>query len=259
MKKLFCLLIFALLLTACTTQPYAPVVEGWRQAPAKQSRYLVQKGDTLYSIAFAFDTDYRQLAKINHLSPPYALRAGQHLNMGQAAARSVNKTYSSKTYQVAQKAVLPETNFAAIKGTRQVIPQPTPITAKPVLTKPSNNNQSWQWPSQGKIVGNFGYAGGKGIEIAGRLGQPVVASAPGKVVYSGAGLRGYGNLIIIKHNEAFLSAYAFNQQLLVKEGATVLGGQKIALMGKNTAGQIRLHFEIRRNGKPVDPLSYLKQ
>ncbi|WP_231137259.1 peptidoglycan DD-metalloendopeptidase family protein [Chromobacterium paludis] len=117
---------------------------------------------------------------------------------------------------------------------------------------------AWAWPTEGKVIKGFSDSN-KGIEISGRMGQPVLAAGDGKVVYSGTGLRGYGKLIIIKHNKTFLSAYAHNSQLLVKEGQTVKKGQKIAEMGNTDADQVKLHFEIRRFGKPVDPMQYLEQ
>jgi len=115
------------------------------------------------------------------------------------------------------------------------------------------------WPAEGKLIGNFGAAGGKGIDIAGTRNTPVVAVAPGKVVYSGVGLRGYGRLLIVKHPGEFLSAYAHNQEMLVKEGDSVTAGQKIALMGDSDADRVKLHFEIRQYGKPLDPLRYLPE
>ena len=118
----------------------------------------------------------------------------------------------------------------------------------------------WLWPTQGRILGGFSEAtGSKGLDIAGKAGQPIYAAAAGKVVYSGSGLRGYGNMVIIKHNASYLSAYAHNQKVLVKEGQSVTRGQKIALMGDSDADQVKLHFEIRLMGKPVDPLKYLPE
>jgi lipoprotein NlpD len=117
----------------------------------------------------------------------------------------------------------------------------------------------WLWPADGTLAGRFGAAGGKGIDIVGSRNTPVMAVAPGKVVYSGSGLRGYGRLLIVKHAGEYLSAYAHNESILVKEGDTVAAGQKIALMGDSDADQVKLHFEIRRYGKPLDPLSYLPE
>jgi lipoprotein NlpD len=119
--------------------------------------------------------------------------------------------------------------------------------------------ESWVWPAEGKLIGQFGAAGGKGIDIAGARNAPVLAAAPGKVVYSGVGLRGYGRLLILKHPGEFLSAYAHNEKMLVKEGDAVGAGQKIALMGDSDAERVKLHFEIRRYGKPIDPLKFLPE
>ena len=115
----------------------------------------------------------------------------------------------------------------------------------------------WIWPASGKVIGQFSEAGSKGLDIGGKAGDAVIAAGDGKVVYAGTGLRGYGKLIIVKHNATFLSAYAHNQNLLVKEGQTVSKGQKIAEMGNTDADQVKLHFEVRRQGKPVDPMKYL--
>ena len=116
---------------------------------------------------------------------------------------------------------------------------------------------AWIWPAQGSMLAGFDEAKNKGLDIAGKAGDAVIASADGRVVYAGAGLRGYGNLIILKHNNTFLTAYAHNQTLLVKEDQSVKKGQKIAEMGNSDADRVKLHFEIRRQGKPVDPARYL--
>lgn len=130
---------------------------------------------------------------------------------------------------------------------------------KPAAVSAAEQELSWKWPTQGQVTERFSSSDDtrKGIDISGRLGQPVIASAPGRVVYSGSGLRGYGQLIIIKHNERFLSAYAHNRKLLVKEGQAVSAGQSIAEMGSSGADEVKLHFEIRRDGKPIDPLAFL--
>lgn len=141
--------------------------------------------------------------------------------------------------------------------------QKTPIEPEvtPEVTAPVASKSGWSWPTKGRVVSRFvasSISGNKGIEIQGALGQPIWATAAGKVVYSGSGVRGYGNLIIIKHNQSYLSAYAYNQRLLVREGDSVKSGQVIAEMGKAETGRVLLHFEIRYNGQPVDPLTYLK-
>jgi lipoprotein NlpD len=136
-------------------------------------------------------------------------------------------------------------------------PAPTPVA--PASTASTAAKGGWLWPAEGTLAGRFGAAGGKGIAIAGQRNTPVLAVAPGKVVYSGSGLRGYGRLLIVKHAGEYLSAYAHNETILVKEGDTVTAGQKIALMGDSDADRVKLHFEIRRYGKPLDPLNYLPE
>lgn len=213
--------LFALLLAGCgTSNNYAPVIEGWSQPSAKNGLYVVQKGDTLYSIAWAFGLDYRDLAQINRLSSPYKISPGQHLQM--AGPKKPQK----KVYKLAKK---------------------------------DNNIHIWMWPANGSVVKKFSLQsnGNKGIDISGSLGSAVKASAEGEVVYSGSGLRGYGKLVIIKHSESFLSAYAYNKNILVKEGQIVKAGQRIATMGQTNSGETMLHFELRYNGKPVNPLRYL--
>jgi lipoprotein NlpD len=128
----------------------------------------------------------------------------------------------------------------------------------PAVAEAADEGISFQWPARGNVVANFDEAKNKGIDIAGKAGDPVSAAADGKVVYAGAGLRGYGNLIILKHNNTFLTAYAHNQTLLVKEDQVIKKGQKIAEMGNSDSDQVKLHFEVRRQGKPVDPSKYLQ-
>ena len=156
--------------------------------------------------------------------------------------------------QPKQVAVAPAASSAEPKPAEKVAEKPA---EKPVETAPSSDAVPWIWPANGKIVATFSENGSKGLDIAGKAGDPVIAAADGKVVYSGTGLRGYGKLVIVKHNETYLSAYAHNQAILVKEGQSVTKGQKIAEMGNTDADQVKLHFEVRRQGKPVDPLKHL--
>lgn len=160
--------------------------------------------------------------------------------------------------------------LAQAQGSAQTKPSEAPVSApavtpevkadsKPADVAAGSEEVAWAWPASGKIIGTFSEGGGKGVDIAGRTGDAVNAAGEGKVVYTGTGLRGYGNLVIIKHNNTYLSAYAHNQKILVKEGASVSKGQKIAEMGNSDADQVKLHFEIRRQNKPVDPLKYLPQ
>ncbi|MBI2308459.1 MAG: peptidoglycan DD-metalloendopeptidase family protein [Rhodocyclales bacterium] len=167
--------------------------------------------------------------------------------------------YSEEALAQAQRSSEPA---AMVAARTEVKPEPKPEAkaqpgGEPVAAGP--DDLAWIWPSSGKLIGQFSESGSKGIDIAGKAGDPVIAAGEGKVVYSGTGLRGYGKLIIVKHNATFLSAYAHNQNLLVKEGQSVNKGQKIAEMGNSDSDQVKLHFEIRRQGKPVDPLRYLPQ
>ena len=245
--------------TSCSSQR-APIVDGWQQPAGKQSDYVVQKGDTLYSIAWAFNLDYRDLARINHLTPPYALNRGQKLDMSPSPAATKPIKSPIKLAWIQTKNNLPAPVHSSKKS---LISQPKPAVKKTWVANsvklPTQPIKHWLWPAKGKVIKGFSpvSGGNKGIEIGGHLGDPVIASADGKIVYSGSGLRGYGNLIIIKHNDNYLSAYAYNKTLLVKEGMSVQAGQKIAVMGSNTAGRVMLHFEIRRNGKPVNPIKLL--
>lgn len=221
--------LFCLLTVSCTSQNMAPVVDAWAQPTGKANAYRVKPGDTLYSVAWSLNLDYRSLARINHLKPPYAIHPGETIKT------RVMKTIISPPHR--------KTYFWS-----------RPRPQKTVWPPPQ-----WKWPARGRIIQAFSKKplGNKGLDIVGKLGEPIYAAANGEVVYSGAGVRGYGNLIIIKHNASFLSAYAFNKKLLVNIGQRIHRGQKIALMGRDNAGKVMLHFEIRKNGKPVDPRIYL--
>ena len=200
--------------------------------------HTVQRGDTLYSVAWGFGIDFRNLTKWNRLSNPNLIKVGQRLRLSAPPGQS---NQASGTGRVKIPAL---TN-----PSKQLKPPP--------ITKASSRPIKWSWPADGSVKTASAALGTKGIEIFGQRGKPVKAAADGTVVYSGSGLRGYGALIIVKHGEAFLSAYAHNDQLLVVEGATVKSGQEIAKMGDSDAKRVMLHFEIRRDGKAVEPLKYL--
>ncbi|HET7369760.1 MAG TPA: peptidoglycan DD-metalloendopeptidase family protein [Gammaproteobacteria bacterium] len=205
--------------------------------------YVVQRGDTLYSIAWHFDLDYRDLARWNDIGPPYRIYPGDKLvlNPGKASyARS--RSAPARSAPVANNKPAP---------TRH----PAPVNDEYAGKKVSG----WSWPAEGSVVSHFDpdKITAKGINIGGQFGEPVRAAAGGRVVYSGSGLAGYGELIIIKHNNHYLSAYAHNRERLVQEGDEVKAGDKIATMGHGNNGEALLHFEIRYDGKPVDPLDYL--
>jgi len=202
--------------------------------------YTVKKSDTLYSIAWRYGLDYHQLARWNQIGKDFIIHPGQRLILVEP----------KKTTLLARNAEASKPAIKAEPGTQKK-------TSEAVKNK--NTSVKWRWPTSGKIMNTFAAnkLDRKGIDIAGKLGQAVHAVANGKVVYSGNGLAGYGNLIIIKHNDTYLSAYAYNQQRLVKEGVTVKAGMVISKMGRRPDGSTRLHFEIRKNGKPVDPMKYL--
>jgi len=252
----------------------APREKDWRPEV-----YVVQKGDTLYSIAFNHGLDYRELAELNGIQDPGMIQIGQQIRLFRSAAIRTAAPVESKPIEPAVKEqprlakyAYSEKAAAQIeKVQEQARPEvaPKPEAKPKPETKPEAKPESgdedsadealeWSMPASGKLLAEFSEAANrKGIDIAGKLGQPITASAPGKVVYSGSGLRGYGKLVIIKHNKTYLSAYAHNDQVLVKEGQTVTRGQKIAEMGNTDADQVKLHFEVRRFGKPVDPAKYL--
>ena len=253
--------------------------------------YVVQKGDTLYSIALNNGLDYREIAQLNNLQDPGVIKVGQelHLFADKSAAtlppvqspvvtsqplaeipfmeqpKAVKLPYSEQA--VADIKVLqdapPKVEVAAKPQAKNEIQAKNDLKSEPQpQAKDASNDDAdiveWGTPTQGKVLSGFSEsANRKGIDVAGNVGQPVLASAAGKVVYSGSGLRGYGKLVIIKHNKTFLSAYAHNDQILVKEGQIVNKGQKIAEMGSTDSDQVKLHFEIRKFGKPVDPSKYL--
>lgn len=203
--------------------------------------YTVKSGDTLYSVGFRSGHDYHQLAAWNDIRPPYKIHVGQRLKLFKSPAQSYKKsTRRTKSKNTVTK--------------KRISSQKTPIISK-------DNKKVlklyWQWPLKGKLLKNFYQTGGKGIDINGKKGYPIRSAASGKVVYSGQGLIGYGNLLIIKHNEQFLSAYANNRRLLVKEGHQVKKGQIIAEVGLGVDRKAYLHFEIRKNGKPVNPVYYM--
>ena len=323
----FSCLAAVLLLAACASDEPAPVEDhsiaaadndgGVSMRRTGESTYRVQKGDTLYAIAFTRGLDYRDLAAWNRIEPPYRIFIGQELTLKPTAAPGAESpsgvavtSAAPDTAVAASVSALPAaapspppdapkppaatgpTSVKPTAATSQAVapstqPKP-PVAAEPgapVHTPPAPakatamatgnpesagkvaepapqlnaGGVSWRWPAEGTVIGTYvaGDQTRQGIDIAGKEGDPVTATADGEVVYSGNGLLGYGELIIIKHNSAFLSAYGHNRKRLVQEGERVRGGQRIAEMGASAAARDELHFEIRKSGKPVNPLDYL--
>ena len=241
--------------------------------------YTVKRGDTLYAIAFRLGIDFRQLAARNGIKSPYTISVGQILATakpvivpsGQSRARGSASAQATSGTQLSK----PKSKSLSSKGTApKAVSKPasadTPKTKSVARTtsKPQKKSASksvepnrpvsrWRWPSRGKVIRTFAANVHKGIDITGKRGDPVTSAAAGKVVYAGAGVTGYGSLIIVKHNDTYLSAYGHNERLLVSEGSVVNAGQQIATMGSSGTNSVKLHFELRRQGKPVDPLTLL--
>jgi lipoprotein NlpD len=290
------LAILMLGLSACTSNVPAPVVERDGQSvptpPVVQAdTHTVRVGDTLYSIAREYGMDFRELIALNDIENPDQIAVGRVLRLRPGAsaapgavvtapvssevvvvrpiddAPAVGKrpesgnTVNLKREPKAGKEPYSDQALAMAQSDGQPTKPKTDANPVPPATKPAaaagTAGVPWIWPANGKIVGTFSENGNKGVDIAGKAGDPVIAAGDGKVSYIGTGLRGYGKLVIIKHSEPFLSAYAHNRNILVKEGQSVSKGQKIAEMGNTDADQVKLHFELRRQGKPVDPLKYL--
>ncbi|WP_457674843.1 peptidoglycan DD-metalloendopeptidase family protein [Thiolapillus sp.] len=216
--------------------------------------YRVRKGDSLYSIAWRAGLDYRTLARWNGLKPPYTIYPGQLIRLAPPKRKKLVSSAGSasgKAAAVAKPAGKPEKpkSRASTNGRK----------AAKAPKKAAGGALRWQWPVRGRILSRFASndATRGGIKIGGRKGQKIVAAEAGQVVYVGSGLIGYGQLIIIKHNNKYLSAYGHNSRLRVKEGDKVSRGQHISDMGVTNGGTPLLYFEIRRYGKPVDPLKYL--
>ena len=268
--------------------PAAPAI------PGKAREHLVGKGDTLYSIAWRHGVDYRALAGVNSIRDPYTIYPGQRLLIpepgdvvppdpspapaepaaqspdpspapaaqGDVSARGIDTPPAPvvtplppPTPEPAPSTAPPDKAAAGAAG--QPPPPPPKPAAQPPLAARTVAGLRWTRPTKGKTIGRFGRGGNKGLDIEGAPEQPIRAAAGGRVVYAGSGLIGYGKLVIVKHDSRLLSAYAHNERLHVGEGDEVAGGQHIADMGRSGKGRVMLHFEIRRDGKPVDPLGFL--
>ena len=273
-------LLSAMVLSGCANKNRPAPVEdrspNATKAPAKMiagadnsgkpGYYSVKSGDTLIRIGMDNGQSWRDIARWNNIENPNLIETGQVLRVTPpeetgVVVRPVSSTnvVTSPTPASAASAPATATNTAAVRPPASAASPPNSSTPANNLanTDSAEDTVSFQWPTRGNVLAGFDEVKNKGIDISGKAGDPVLAAADGKVVYAGSGLRGYGNLVILKHNNTYLTAYAHNQSLLVKEDQAIKRGQKIAEMGNSDADQVKLHFEIRRQGKPVDPAKYL--
>ena len=223
----------------------------------KPGYYTVRQGDTLLRIALESGQNWRDIARWNNLDNPNVIEVGQVLRVAPPVTGVAVAPAAAPAAPTASSALPPASAGSAPRAATATAPASAPTPPQP--SAGADDDIAWAWPTQGAaaVLAGFDEQKNKGLDIAGRAGDPVYAAADGRVVYAGAGLRGYGNLIILKHNNTYLTAYAHNQSLLVKEDQSVRKGQKIAEMGSTDTDRVKLHFEIRRQGKPVDPSRYL--
>jgi len=278
----FCLAL-AMALGACSSKPQtkAPVED--RSATATQPAgaadakplpgaenagkpgyYTVKRGDTVMRIGLETGQAWRDIVRWNNLENPNLIEVGQVLRVvppvaataaASPATGAVSRPVASSS--VAPAGATPPVGQAAPAASAAAAAPAASASTAPAAATAGEDEIVFIWPGTGAVIAGFDEAKNKGLDLGGKAGDPVVAAADGRVVYAGAGLRGYGNLVILKHNNTYLTAYAHNQTLLVKEDQTVRKGQKIAEMGNSDADRVKLHFEIRRQGKPVDPAKYL--
>ena len=253
------MLVVVVLLHGCSSGSYAPVSErslGGDPRPAVRKEvvaptssrgyYTVQRGDTLYSIAFRYGKDFRALARANGIGSHYRIYPGQRIRLQEAPLKSTASKQSKGRSQPAK-----------VKSSNAAVNQKPKTNVK--ASTAGNGKVIWSWPAKGRVIQHYRSQGklNKGVNISAKRGDPVLAAASGQVVYAGSGLLGYGNLIIINHNQQFLSAYAHNHKIFVQENDKVGRGDKIAEAGSSGTTRPMLHFEIRKDGKPVNPLQYL--
>lgn len=259
-KKLSIAWVLLAALAGCTSLHRAPVDDGSKTAspypPLPKDctqTWTVKRGDTLIGIALNTGADYRDIATMNQLADINKIQLDRTLCVRRNAQKSKKSTADSSQTAKSEQPIKDGNKSMPVK----------PVDDMPSTSAATNaamaDGIKFAWPAKGKVVAGFNDASNKGINIAGKMGEPVDAAADGKVVYAGSGLRGYGNLVIVKHDGNYLTAYAHNSKILVKEGDAVKRGQRIADMGDSDADSVMLHFEVRRQGKPVDPLKFMSQ
>ncbi len=273
--------------TAATPESAASKLQlpGWENA-GKSGYYTVKPGDTLIRIGLDNGQNWRDIARWSGLDNPNIIEVGQVLRVVPPSAAVLAQTGTASTTAVASTRPVgapgvaesrpldgrpPASTTASTSGSvgampapgasapAQAVAAPAATTAQTPPVRESDDELTWSWPAAGPVATGFDDVKSKGLAITGKAGDPVLAAADGRVVYAGSGLRGYGNLVIVKHNATYLTAYAHNQTLLVKEDQVVRRGQKIAEMGSSDAERVQLHFEVRRQGKPIDPARLLPQ
>lgn len=258
--RVFKILIGCIFLAACSsTNKPAPVVDLVQPPSRNITSHTVARGETLYSIAWRYGLDYRDLARANKIGTGYSIYPGQKLTLRTDNLPAIT---NSKPKVVSASPTPPSTT-----PPQQSVKKPSDSRSNPLTTSKNsvaNNSSSttnvrWKWPAPGPVIGQFQASdpNSEGIAIAVKKGESVMAAADGTVVYAGEGLRGYGKLLIIKHNKQYLSAYAHADQILVKEGHKVQAGQKVAEIGSSGTEKAKLYFEIRSDGKPVNPMRLL--
>jgi lipoprotein NlpD len=261
-------LILICFLAACSSRPVnAPVGDRSERPLRNPDTHRVRQGDTLFSVAFLYGYTVEELAAWNRLRAPHSIYRGQQLRLKPLPKSTPGTTGAkvSKPKKPPPKSSQPKTRSSTKVKTTAPSPPPrrgastAQTTSSRQTPAPSGTTLNWSWPVSGRVIRGYDpkSAGKKGVDIAGKTGQSVRAAAAGKVVYSGSGLSGYGRLIIVKHNKNFLSAYAHNRKLIAREGQWVEKGEVIAQMGSSGTDRTQLHFEIRKQGRPVDPLRYL--
>jgi lipoprotein NlpD len=245
---------------ATSTSIMDPRTQAVKQPPGfenagKAGYYTVKPGDTLMRIGLETGQNHKDLARWNNMDNPNKLEVGQVIRV---VPPTTETTAVVKPVPAPASTVTPlPAAGAASAPAAKPAPAEAPAAAAAAAASAADGELNWIWPGNGAVIAGFDEVKNKGLDIGGNAGDPVLAVAEGKVVYAGSGLRGYGNLIIIKHDNTYLTAYAHNQALLVKEDQSVKKGQKIAEMGNSDADRVKLHFEVRKQGKPVDPIKYL--